>query len=253
MGLTGIFIRRWNLNETGYTSIRLHAMKNRNIYWRRNKIQETLYIGHWCLSIFQSRHLGASHSSPNRHQLPWCILLNLIDGLKSLPFQRRFWFWKESEVSGYQIWAIGGLFTKNLCIRYDARRGKLLWWSCQSPVAYSCRLLNHPNSFCGRMPKLNEKFDVGSLLYSLSHSECDGHTAHMLTQWCLLSPLTSTMKLSLSHTCVPVHCPWLPVYIDITQTIFIIVTVVGLFLDRTPMCPQRESGHLQVNRGTRRN
>ena len=33
-------------------------MKNRDIYWRRYKIQETLYIGQWHLSPLQSRHLG---------------------------------------------------------------------------------------------------------------------------------------------------------------------------------------------------
>ena len=51
------------------------------------------------------------------------------------------------------------------------------------------------------MFKLNAKSDADSLLYSLSHFECDGHTVHMLTQQCLPPPLTSTMKLSLfTHT-----------------------------------------------------
>ena len=47
------------------------------------------------------------------------------------------------------------------------------------------------------MLKLNAKFDTDSLLCSLSHFECDGHTVHMLTQWCLPPPLTSTVKSSL--------------------------------------------------------
>ena len=59
------------------------------------------------------------------------------------------------------------------------------------------RLLNHPNSFHGGMSKLNAKFGADLLLDSLSHFECDGHTVHMLTQWCLLPPLTSTVKSSL--------------------------------------------------------
>ena len=54
----------------------------------RYKKQETLYIGQSHLSPLQSRHLGTSHSSPNHHQLPRHIFLNLTDGLKSLPFQR---------------------------------------------------------------------------------------------------------------------------------------------------------------------
>ena len=80
---------------------------------------------------------------------------------------------------------------------WDAWAGMLLWWSCQSPVAHTCGLLNHPNSFCGGMFNLNTKFDVDLLLYSLSHFECDGHTVHMLTQWCLPPPPTRTVKSSL--------------------------------------------------------
>ena len=47
------------------------------------------------------------------------------------------------------------------------------------------------------MFKLNTKFDADSLLYSLSHFECDSHTVHMLTQRHLPPPLTSTVKSSL--------------------------------------------------------
>ena len=36
-----------------------------------------------------------------------------------------------------------------------------------------------------------------SLFYSQSYFDCTSHTVHMLTQWCLLPPLTSTVKLSL--------------------------------------------------------
>ena len=63
--------------------------------------------------------------------------------------------------------------------------------------ALICSLLNHPNSFHGGMFKLNAKFDADSLLYLLSHFKCDGHTGHMLTQWHLPPPLTSTVKSSL--------------------------------------------------------
>ena len=77
---------------------------------------------------------------------------------------------------------------KNSSQRCDAWAGALSWWSCQSPAAHSCSLLNHPNNFCGGMFKLNAKFDADSLLYSLSHFECDGHTVHVLTQWHLPPP-----------------------------------------------------------------
>ena len=65
----------------------------------------------------------------------------------------------------------------------------------QLPISGS--LLNHPNSFHRGMFKLNAKFDTDSLLCSLSHFDCNGHTVHMLTQLRLLPPLTSTVKSSL--------------------------------------------------------
>ena len=49
------------------------------------------------------------------------------------------------------------------------------------------------------MFRLNAKWDTESLLYLLSHFECGGHTVHMLTQWCLWPPLTSTVKWLSTH------------------------------------------------------
>ena len=98
-------------------------------------------------------------------------------------------------------------FPKKLCIRHDAWAGMLSWWSCQSPVDHSCSLLNHLNSFHRGMFKLNTKFDADSLLYSLSYFEYNSHTVHTLTQWCLLAPLTSTVKSSLF---MHVHVSLLP-------------------------------------------
>ena len=89
------------------------------------------------------------------------------------------------------------MFCQKLCTRCDAWASLLLWWSCQLPVVHSCCLLNHPNNFHWGMLKLNAKFDADSLLYLLSYFEYDGHTVHMLTQLCLLPPLTSTVKSSL--------------------------------------------------------
>ena len=167
-------------------------------------MQETLYIGQWCLSCLQSRHTGDSHSSPNHHQLPHNIFLNLIDGLKSLPGQRWFKFWEQPEVTGHQIWAVGGwvtcvicCFAKHLCTRHNAWAGMLSWWSCQSSVAHSCGFLNHLNSSPKGMFKLNATCDADSLLYVFSHFECDGHTVYMVTQGHLPPPMTSTVKLSL--------------------------------------------------------
>ena len=82
-------------------------------------------------------------------------------------------------------------------MRHDAWVGALLWWSCQSPVAHSCRLLCHLKSFHEGMFKFNTKSDEDSLLYSLSYFECKSHTVHIHTQRHLPPPLTSAMKSSL--------------------------------------------------------
>ena len=90
-------------------SIQPCNMKNRDIYWIKYKVQEIWYIGQWCLCPLQSRHLRSSHSFPTCHQLPCHIFLNLIDSLKSLPFQRWFYFWEKPEVARHWIWAVAGL------------------------------------------------------------------------------------------------------------------------------------------------
>ena len=118
------------------------------------------------------------------------------------------------------------------CTRCDAWAGALSWWSCQSPAAHSCGLQNHPNSFRRGMLKLNAIFDGDSLLYSLSHFECNSHTVHMLTQLCLPPPLISRVKSSLfTH----VHSSPLSLAARLhwcQQTVLIILTMAGLFPDR---------------------
>ena len=124
------------------------------------------------------------------------------------------------------------MFHQKLCLRHDAWVGALLWWSCQSPGAHSCGLLNHPNGFHRGMFKLNAKSDADVLLYSLSHFEVMAtqytcslngvYRPHWLVQW--------------SHHCscmhIPVRSPWLPGYIDVVQTIVIILTMAGPLPDR---------------------
>ena len=81
------------------------------------------------------------------------------------------------------------------------------------------------------MFKFNTKFDAESFFYLLSHFECDSHTVHMLTQWHLLPPLTSTVK-SLFTCEHPVHSPWLSGYVgymDVAQTILVIITKADFF------------------------
>ena len=114
---------------------------------------------------------------------------------------------------------------------YDAWTGALSWWSCQSTVTNSFSLLNHPNNFCGRMFKLNTKFDADLLLFYLilnviatqyTCSLSSVYCPHWLVQW----------NHHCSCMCIPVHPPWLPCYIDVVQTVLAILMMLRLFLDR---------------------
>ena len=135
-------------------------------------------------------------------------------------------------------------FTKKLCIRHDAWMGMWCWWSCWSPVAHSCGLLNHSSSFCGGMFKLNAKFDADLLLYLLSHfKEAATHymhsldsvyRPHWLVQW----------SHHCSHMCIPLQSPWQPDDIDVMQTILIILTMAGLFPGRPHNTPQNTIGKM---------
>ena len=82
------------------------------------------------------------------------------------------------------------------------------------------------------MFKLNAKFGADLLLYLFSHFEWEGHTVHMLTQWHVPFPLTSTVKsLLLTH----VNSSPLSLAARLHQcgkTVLIILTMVGLFPDR---------------------
>ena len=93
----------------------------------------------------------------------------------------------------------GWMFHQKSLQRHDAWAGMLSWWSCQSAVANSYGTLNHPNSFCRGMFKLNAKFDADLLLHLLSHFECDSHTVHMLTQRHLPPPLSIVKSSLFTH------------------------------------------------------
>ena len=173
-----------------------------------------MYTGQWHLGPLQSRHLGTSHSSPSIlalfktlckilcwNQLPIVFSWISLTVWNLFPFKGDFSFWKSQKSWGAKSGLCGDWVTWVICCfakkLHEAWAGMLSWWSCQSPVAHNLGLLNHPNSFHRGMFKLNAKSDADSLLYLLSHFECDGHTVHMLIQQCLLPPLTNTVKSSL--------------------------------------------------------
>ena len=123
------------------------------------------------------------------------------------------------------------ILPKKLCMGRDAWAG-VLWSNCQSPVAHGCGLLDHPNSLCRGVFKLSAKFDADPLLCSLSHFErtatqytCSPsgtYRPHWLVHW----------SHHWSYVHIPVHSPWLPSHVKVTQTVLIILTLAGFFLDR---------------------
>ena len=169
-----------------------------------NKIQETLYTGQWCLRAYNAFKVGTMGA---RTVLPIPISCPIVFSWISskvwnlFPFKGDFSLGKSQKSQGaksglqgsWVTWVIW-CFSKKLCMRHDAWAGPLFWWSCQSPVACSCGLLDHLNSFLRGMLKLNTKSDADSLPYLLSHFECDNWTAST-------APNDKYSEVVIVHTC----------------------------------------------------
>ena len=119
---------------------------------------------------------------------------------------------------------------KKLCSRCDAWVDAL-WWSCQSPVVHSCRLL---------IIWIVSTEEYSNLMRNLMHICCSTGSFIlnvMTTQYtCSLNGIYCPhWPVQWSHHCshvhIPIHSPWLPGYIDVVQTI-LILTMAVLFLDR---------------------
>ena len=111
----------------------------------------------------------------------------------------------------------------------------------------AARSLNYPNTFHRGMFKLNAKLDAYALLYSVTlyvmatQYTCSLNNVyhpHWLVQWSHCSCM-----------CIPVHPPSLPGYIDVVQTVLVILTMARHFLDRPYMCPDQglNPHHLQCS------
>ena len=89
------------------------------------------------------------------------------------------------------------------------------------------------DSFQGGMFKLNTEFDA-----KICYSTCSVILNATATQYtCLLNGVYCLHWLVqwsrfCSGICIPVHYPWLPGYVDVVQTILVILTMAGLFPDR---------------------
>ena len=191
--------------------IQLCNMKNRDIYWRRYKIQETLYKGQWYLNPLWSRHTGISNSSPNCHQLPpQSYIASLSQVILVLEKARSCRVPNGAESPGW----------------YDVSPTNSAWDGMQERACCCDEAASHqlPRpaafwiiwSFRRGISKLNVKSDADSLLYLLSlilngmaiQYTCSPngiYSSHWLVQW----------SHHCSQVCIPVHSPWLPGYTDV--------------------------------------
>ena len=210
-------------------------MINRDIYWRRYRCKK-----HCTQDNDVSVPLKVGTLGPHTI-LPIVISCPIVFSWISLmvwnlfPFKGDFSFGKSQKLQGAKSGLYGGwvtwviwCFAKKLCVRRDAWTGTLLRWSCQPLAAHSCDLLNHLNSFPTGMFKLNAKFDADLLFYLLilnmmaTQYTCSlngFYSLHWLVQW----------SSHCSRMCIPVHSPWLPSYIHVTQTVLVILTMAELF------------------------
>ena len=100
------------------------------------------------------------------------------------------------------------------------------------------------------MFKLNTKCDADSLLYSVVLNAMATYThAHSTVS---TAPLTSTVMSSFfthAHASPP---SLLPGYVDVAQTVLIMLTMVDLFLDRPHIHASRGSDKLMYLRNSKR-
>ena len=164
---TSIFFAFWKQKPSKYTrsvqKIPSHVLWKIDIYWRRHKkhcTQDNV------VSVpFKVGTLGPHTVLPIAISCP--VVFSWISSMvwNLFPFKGDFSFGKSQKSQGAksgfeQGWVtwVAWCFSKNLCMTRDTWGGTLSWWSCHSPVAHSFGLLNHVNSFHGRVFKLNTKF-----------------------------------------------------------------------------------------------
>ena len=185
----------------------------------------------------QSRHRGTSHSSPDCHQLPvvfsWISLMvwNLF------PVKSDFSFGKIQKSQG---------------AKYGMQGAESPGWFAVSPKNSAWDVMheaaNHqlPIAVAFWVTQIVSTEECSSLMQNLVQ-------IHYSTRSVILNATATQCTCSLNgvyrpHWLVPwnchcshMHIPWLPGYITVLQTILIILTMVGLFLDRPHISSARQS------------
>ena len=207
-------------------------IKNRDIYWR-HKIQETLHTGQWHFSPLQSRHHGTSHSSPKHHHLPHHIFLNLIDGLKSLPLSK-------------VILVLGKTRSCRVLNMGYSRAESHRWFDVLPKTC--ARDVMHKQAHC-HDEAANHQLPI-AVAFWIIYKECSSLTQNLMqirhsARSVILNVMATQCTCSLdgvdsphwlvqwsrhcSRMCIPVHSPWLPGDIEVTQTVLIWLTWLDFF------------------------
>ena len=98
-----------------------------------------------------------------------------------------------------------------------------MWCFVQKSLYESCRM--------GR------RTDADSLICSLGHCECDGHTVHKLSQQRLTADWLALRENDCSQMHSKVSSDWLPSYIKATRPVLKILKMAGYFPDSPRKCP----------------
>ena len=245
-------------------------MKNRDISWRRYKIQETLYIGQWRLGPLQSRHLGTSQSSLNCSTM--FLLSALVSGSRSCItdfamacFMPRSCIKILDRVvltSAVQVLVLALSVTEPCWLHpVHVQRSQVFGLLQNTWERGSLSTDSWPSSNClchafiwtvliALSPKV---FWIIQIVCIVSKEECSSLTQNLMQIHCsthsvILNVRTAHYTCSLNGVHQPHwlvqwsrHCsrmsilvlfPWLPGYSNVMQTIFIILTRVGVFPDR---------------------
>ena len=199
-------------------------------------------MGHWYLSPLQSRHFGTSYNSPNRHQLPgpfsWISLMvwNLF------PFKDDFSLGKSQKLRGAKsgLWGAESPGWFDVSPKNSAWDMMHEWANCcdeaanhQLPIAVAFWIIpvvraEECSNFMQNLIQI--RCSTHSVIYNVTATQytCSLNSIyhpHWLAQW--------------SHHCsrmhIPVHSPGLPGYVNVMQTVIVILTMAELFLDRPHM------------------
>ena len=217
--------------------------KNTDIYWRGYKIQETLYIGQWCPHPLQSRHHRISQFS------------QLLPATLSY-FPESFW---QSEISSLsKVIFIWGKARSLGAPNVDCSGAELSGWHDVLPKNSAWDVMHEQACCCDEAA--SHQLPVAAAFWTIgiaSTEECSNLTENLMRIRCSTRSVTLNATVTqytrslnsiycphwlvqwshlCSHVCIPVHSPWLPGYISVVQTILIILTMAGLFLDRPHVC-----------------